>query len=122
MTPEDHRVKEAWEAGSREGYKLGAKSRSHEIEWLRGECERLRLEVEGVVRSRPFRTQTEDGHQIVSVGRYSYAWDGSEPLAVGDTVRVPANYVSEAQTAVVTSLGGEYEGPLRHVQRWSEAS
>lgn len=58
------------------------------------------------------------GRQIVEVGRHAYAWGGDEPLAVGDAVLLPENYVSRARNGPgsfggeVAALGTDYTGLL----------
>jgi hypothetical protein len=62
-----------------------------------------------------------DGEQVVSVGRYAYRWRGSPPLAVGDRVLLPENWLSRKKdgpghwVGVITELGTTYTGTLAHV-------
>lgn len=71
----------------------------------------------------PRRMIDEQGRQIVEVGRYAYAWSGPVPLAVGDQVWIPENYVSRvrhgpgAYADTVTALGTDYRGHLAAVVR-----
>jgi hypothetical protein len=62
--------------------------------------------------------------QIVSVRfphterLYAYQWNGNVPLAVGDTVVVPPNWVNEDfSRAVVAEYGSssDYLGPLAEI-------
>lgn len=57
------------------------------------------------------RVTDDNGFQIVTVDekkKYAYAWNGAEPLAVGDLVRVPGNWLnSQESTARVTGLGND---------------
>lgn len=55
--------------------------------------------------------------QTVMVGRYTYAWDGPQDLAVGDVVVLPPNQVFPQETqGTVTSLTSDYRGPLASVR------
>jgi hypothetical protein len=60
--------------------------------------------------------------KVVIDGRYTYAWHG-EPVAVGDTVLLPENYVTRMKlgpgpfAGTVTALESTYEGPLSPVLR-----
>jgi hypothetical protein len=62
-----------------------------------------------------------NGDQVVSVGKYAYRWRGGPPLAVGDKVLLPENWLSRKKdgpgnwTGVVTELGTTYKGTLAHV-------
>lgn len=67
---------------------------------------------------------TSAGHQIVVIdGRLTYLWSGAEPLAVGDQVMVPENWLSELKyghglhLGTVTSLGSTYTGELSTIVR-----
>ena len=72
----------------------------------------------GPVARGPFRQCDEMGRQIVMIGRYSYAWTGSVPLAVGDRVVLPGNrWRAGEREADVTALGSDYAGPLVEVAR-----
>lgn len=64
------------------------------------------------------RYRTTDGGQIVLLGRYSYVWYGDEPLAVGDTVIQPGNWLFSTPTeAVVTGLGSDYTGTMTTIHK-----
>jgi hypothetical protein len=74
--------------------------------------------------AKPPRRMTEPtGHQIVEVGGHAYAWGGTEPLAVGNEVWLPENYVSRVRIGPgpyrgeVTALGTDYAGPLKQIIR-----
>lgn len=62
-----------------------------------------------------------EGDQVVSVGRYAYRWRGSPPLAVGDRVLLPENWLSRKKDGpgnwigVITELGTTYPGALAFV-------
>ncbi|MDX3003459.1 hypothetical protein PWY87_17360 [Kribbella solani] len=64
-----------------------------------------------------------DGDQAVEVGRYSYRWGGEPPLAVGDKVLLPENWLSALndgpgpQTGTVTALGTRFRGQLSRIVR-----
>jgi len=62
---------------------------------------------------------TERGKQIVCCGGgYAYTWDGDEPLAIGDRVLLPGNWLYPGPSQdVVRSLGTDYAGPLQRVLR-----
>jgi hypothetical protein len=57
------------------------------------------------------------------VGGHAYAWGGTEPLAVGNEVWLPENYVSRVRIGPgpyrgeVTALGTDYAGPLKQIIR-----
>jgi len=67
------------------------------------------------------RVYEMDGDQVVSVGRYAYRWRGGRPLAVGDRVLLPENWLSRKKdgpghwVGVITELGTTYTGTLAHV-------
>lgn len=69
-----------------------------------------------------------DGDQVVSVGRYAYRWRGSPPLAVGERVLLPENWLSRKKDGpgnwigVVTELGTTYTGTLAVVVDRAPAS
>jgi len=69
-----------------------------------------------------FRTVTESGEQIVVVDGYSYRWRGN-PLAVGDRVMLPENWLSALKygsgpfPGTVTGIGSSYQGELAAVLR-----
>lgn len=68
-----------------------------------------------------FRVFEMDGDQVVSVGSYAYRWRGGRPLAVGDRVLLPENWLSRKKdgpgdwVGVITELGTTYAGTLAHV-------
>jgi len=56
--------------------------------------------------------------KVVIEGGLTYAWEGDESLAVGDTVLVPPTYWQEsARTATVVQIGSDYSGYLVNVIR-----
>jgi len=64
---------------------------------------------------------TENGKQIVRFGKYSYTWDGPEPLALGDRCLLPGNWLfKETSEAEVTGFGTDYDGALSRVVRLIE--
>lgn len=68
----------------------------------------------------PVRTHTSDGHQIVTVnGHYGYTWhDREHPLAIGDRVLIPGNWLfREPSEAVVNALGTTHDGHLDAILR-----
>ncbi|MDN5914851.1 MAG: hypothetical protein L0I76_07050 [Pseudonocardia sp.] len=74
--------------------------------------------------AKPPRRMTEPtGRQIVEVGGHAYVWSGNEPLAVGDAVWLPENYVSRVRIGAgpyrgeVSALGTDYTGPLSQIIR-----
>ena len=62
-----------------------------------------------------------DGDQVISVGKYAYRWRGGQPLAVGDRVLLPENWLSRKKdgpghwVGVITELGTTYTGSLAYV-------
>ena len=67
--------------------------------------------------ARGFRL-TQDGKQVVRFGRYSYTWDGGEPLRIGDRCVLPANWLfKHPSEAVVTGFGTDYDGALQPVTK-----
>jgi hypothetical protein len=62
-----------------------------------------------------FRTHDADGRQlVVADGRWTYAWSGQPPLAVGDRIVVPFGKQQKGMT--VTALGTDYAGTAREVE------
>jgi hypothetical protein len=89
----------------------------------------LRVEIENQIRRekaaeeerRNFRTEV-GGKQIVSVSiggsrLLAYTWDG-EPLAVGDRVLLPPNWLNTSPfEGEVAKVGSSYQGPMVGVLR-----
>lgn len=49
--------------------------------------------------------------QLVTIGKYAYAWKGDEPLKVGDRVLLPSNWLRTTPfEGVVTALGSTWNG------------
>ncbi|WP_432064644.1 hypothetical protein [Streptomyces sp. C10-9-1] len=119
-TEQDKAVAEAHRRGWSEGYRSGSESSASlsksRIERLEQRVKDLEEQLDGA-----HRVYEVGGHQVVEVGRYTYRWRGSRPLAVGDRVLLPENYVSRMKdgpgptTAVVTKLGTTYRGPLSDI-------
>lgn len=105
-----------------QGYRDAQQSAHEYAEFRIKQLEQRISELEQAAKP-PRRLIDEQGRQIVQIGRYAYAWNGSEPLAIGDQVFVPENYVSRAQRGpgayvdTVTDLGTDYRGPLAEVIR-----
>lgn len=60
---------------------------------------------------------TETNRQFVTINTgMAYKWTGTEPLKIGDKVRLPGNWTTEFQDFVgeVTSLTSDWPG--RHVE------
>jgi hypothetical protein len=60
----------------------------------------------------------------VQVGKYAYFWEGDEPLAPGDRVLLPENWLSPMLYGhrgpfedTVTAIGSDYDGPLSRIIR-----
>jgi hypothetical protein len=112
-TAEDVAYREGWEAGRKWQADSTVRWNEHDRErWIK---EGRRLEAA----ERDFRTHTASRHQIVTCdGGYAYTWAGPDPLAVGDRVMLPANYVNRAPfEGTVTGIGSSYRGVLSAVLR-----
>lgn len=80
----------------------------------KGVDEGKRAEAE---RLRNWRTESH-GDQIVDCEGLAYTWGGSPPLAVGDQVMCPGNWLfPRPRPAVVTGLGTAYTGNLQEILR-----
>jgi hypothetical protein len=103
----------AYYDGYRDGQGSAREFARFRIEQLQARIDRLESESKP-----PLRTTDQLGRQIVQVGQHAYAWDGPEPLAVGDQVWLPENYVSRMKhgpgryRGEVTALGTDYTGHL----------
>ncbi|UDL15939.1 hypothetical protein QEH42_gp279 [Microbacterium phage Pumpernickel] len=65
------------------------------------------------------RQKDELGRQLFIVNdKYSYAWDGDEPILVGDRVKLPGEH--GAWYGEVTDLGSPYTGYMRVVTEKAE--
>lgn len=71
----------------------------------------------------PVRYIDDAGRTIVQVEfepggrRYAYAWGGADTIRIGDTVKVPANWVStDGGTAKVVDVGSEFAGELAVIE------
>ena len=55
--------------------------------------------------------------RVVIDNRFTYAWAGNPPLAVGESVRLPGNETTGMRPWVgeVTALASDYVGPVREV-------
>lgn len=74
----------------------------------------------------PLRYNDSEGRLIIQVEfeqggrRYAYAWGGKDGIKIGDTVRVPANWVSQdGGAATVVDVGSEFPGELTVVYQKS---
>jgi hypothetical protein len=66
----------------------------------------------------PFwRTRDGKGRQLVVVDGYTWAWDGTPDLAVGDDVELPGNAFTGGRPyrGTVTRLGSDYLGSIRAI-------
>jgi hypothetical protein len=61
----------------------------------------------------------EDGQLVTIDGKLVYRWTGDEPVAVGDAVWLPGNWLKGNRPWVgeVTALGGDYDGTILDVLR-----
>jgi hypothetical protein len=114
-TPEEAAYRQGWWAGQTHGWKQG---------WAAGHASGQQAAAHEAARQEQATFRTEiAGQQIVQVGRYAYQWDGGEPLAIGDRVLLPANWLSAIKDGpgpfegVVTQLGTSYMGPLSRIVR-----
>ncbi|WP_171171869.1 hypothetical protein [Streptomyces sp. I05A-00742] len=117
---------DAHRRGYREGYESGseraASSSRFRVEQLERRVKELEQKLDEAV-----RVYEMDGDQVVGVDGYAYRWRGDEPLAVGDRVLLPENYVSSMKygrgpfPGVVTELGTTYRGPLSFIIRRAPA-
>jgi hypothetical protein len=121
-TPEDRAYAQGWTDGVAVGRKGWEDAKEAAKKELRTEIEfQIRREkaVEGDERN--FRTRVR-GKQIVSVDvggsrLFAYIWDG-EPLAVGDRVLLPANWLNRRPfEGEVAKIGSSYQGEMTGVLR-----
>lgn len=121
-TAEEKAQVAAYQAGYRAGYDAGSESgrssSARSTEHLQRQIAELQAKLDQAT-----RRYTVDGHQAVTVGRYSYLWTGQPPLEVGDQVLLPENYVSSLKqgpgpyVGTVTELGTTYTGSLSRILR-----
>ncbi|MER5568778.1 hypothetical protein ABT083_21545 [Streptomyces goshikiensis] len=119
-TEQDKAVAEAHRRGWSDGYRLGSESSASLSKSRIERLEQRVKELEEQLDSNR-RVYQVGGHQVVEVGRYTYRWRGNKPLAVGDRVLLPENYVSRMKdgpgptAGVVTKLGTTCRGPLSDI-------
>lgn len=107
-----------WSEGFHSGSKSGASGAQGKIEWLERRVNDLEKKLDD---SQRYYELGSD--QVVEVGRYAYRWRGNPPLAVGERVVLPANWVSQLKTGpgtfedTVTKLGAIYRGELSFIIR-----
>ncbi|MFG2720693.1 hypothetical protein ACGFW5_20675 [Streptomyces sp. NPDC048416] len=119
-TEQDKAVAQAhrrgWSDGYKSGSESGASSSRSRIERLEQRVKELEEQLDDAK-----RVYEIGGHQVVDVGGYAYRWRGSTPLAVGDRVLLPENYVSRMKNGAgptlgaVSKLGTTYRGPLSDI-------
>ncbi|MYV65958.1 hypothetical protein GT043_08420 [Streptomyces sp. SID2131] len=120
-TEQDRAVAEAhrrgWNEGWKDGCESGASSSKSHITHLEKRVKELEEQLDAAR-----RVYEVDGCQVVQVGKYSYRWRGSDPLAVGDRVLLPENWLSKIKegtgptAGVVTKLGTTYRGSLADIE------
>lgn len=122
---EDHYgdlIAAAWSDGYAAGSESARELGELRVQHLEQQLAELRAERDAEQR----RHHDADGRQLVEVGRYSYTWNGDDPLAVGDDVMLPENYVSAARLGpgpwrgTVSALGSTYVGAMSPVLRRAE--
>jgi len=124
-TPDEARYGDLIYAAYREGHDAG---RTGALGLAEQNTRRLEARIAELEADRTVRTVDYDGAQVVQVGRYAYRWTGPAPLAVGDEVWLPENYVSRIQTGpgawrgTVTALGTHYTGPLATIASRAEGA
>jgi hypothetical protein len=119
-TEHEREVLDAYEQGWREGLRQGQQS-GNELRSLATEHLERRIAALEQQLDEKQRVYEVAGDQAVEVGGYSYRWAGHPPLAVGDRVLLPENWLSGlkdgpgSQTGVVTRLGTTYRGQLSRI-------
>lgn len=105
----------AYEKGHRDGRESVRTVAEFRIERLQERIDQLERATSQL------RTTDALGRQIVCVGTHAYAWSGEEPLAVGDQVWLPENWLSRVMhgpghyRGEVTALGTRYAGSLSQI-------
>jgi hypothetical protein len=118
ITEHEREIAEAYQRGYREGRESSDAASRSNVERLEGRVRELEQRLDEA--SRLFEI---DGDQIVQVGKLTYRWRGPEPLAVGDRVLLPENWLSRMKDGpgpyegVVTELGSSYRGELSFIVR-----
>jgi hypothetical protein len=122
-TVEEQAQVDAYQAGYRAGYDAGIESGRTSSALSTEHLERQIAELKAKL-DQATRRYTVDGHQAVTVGRYSYLWTGQPQLKVGDRVLLPENWVSSLKNGpgpyvgTVTELGTTYtDGALSRILR-----
>lgn len=124
-TDHDRELAAACTAAWRAGLDQGKQSQQNSESWELGNLRRRVAELEQAadVAARRF---TVGKDQVVQVGKHAYRWAGTPPLAVGDDVWLPENWVSRMQSGpgpyrgTVTELGSTYPGELASIVRKAE--
>ncbi|MFI6782832.1 hypothetical protein [Micromonospora sp. NPDC050276] len=104
--------------GFRQGWEMGSSSAKSTIERLEQRVRELEQRLDDAQRYFDM-----DGDQVVEVDGYAYRWSGSRPLAVGDRVVLPQNWLSSMRNGpgtfegVVTKIGATYRGELSRIVR-----
>jgi hypothetical protein len=100
-----------YRVGWSHGYNVSRERQDELLEQIR--------ELEKSVADGRMRLTDGRGRQLVTIdGRYGYAWSGTKPLEVGETVRLPPNWFRrETFTGQVTSLGSDYDGAISEIVR-----
>lgn len=109
---DDQLIIDAWNEAWNAAYQAGIRSGRSML--LSEQDQQRRQE-----RSDANRRYADSGKQIVEVDhRYAYTWDGAEPLAVGDQVVLPSNWLIKHESdGRVTGLGTTYDGALSAIAR-----
>lgn len=87
-------------------------------EYERGKKDALKelQESQALMSDPALRLEDALGRQLIRLDAYTYAWNGPEPLRVGDEVWRPPNWIFPMRTrATVTGLGSTYRGEIAEI-------
>lgn len=112
MTDAEHEDADLKNQIYREGLRTGRQWGADEAQLLRDRIDQLERKANKWKTRAKLRHEDHLGRQLVTVDeKLGYAWAGSEPLAVGDKVRLPGNWVRpDGWVGEVTALGSTWEG------------
>lgn len=108
-TDYDRQLTQAFQEGIKNGESRAQQSREWELENL------IRAEVDRRMAETPckhWRFKDIEGRQIVTIGNYSYIWNGDTELKIGDEVMLPSSEWYPRRSANVTGIGTDYAGHL----------
>lgn len=99
------------------GMETARKSSEEYTKMLRERIDKLERKIENREIKENTRFDDGSGRQLVTIDyKLGYAWAGDEPLAAGDKVLLPGNWVHpHAWIGEVTSLGSTWKGDFSQI-------